>query len=277
MSARQRSRLSQQIYSLSSISSNTNAKTEAKAEGLRDLPEKEEEEEDDDEDEDAEELKTVRKPAFVFDDSDDSDSDDDEAFTVTALATKINEKKEEEGEEGSDSGEAEANKNTQEVGAERKRNFNNKKKKKVDDTHAVSTTNEKDTNFDAISIEEFSKLISTVEIDLSPTAVDDNVKTNDGSHQTNEILTLLTVDIKGLDIDSIMRRRFGGMAVNEIPEEIGAAAAGGAQRRRFAAAVAGTEKVRARIAKLSNKVTTLSRQSGSRSVYLHYQSATSSL
>ena len=44
------------------------------------------------------------------------------------------------------------------------------------------------------------------------------------------------------------------MAVNEIPEEMGAAAGGGAQRRRFAAAVAGTEKVRARIAKLSNKV-----------------------
>ena len=223
MSARQRSRLSQQTSSETKVASESS-------------------------DSDEEEVAAIRKPAFVFDDSDADDSDaadDDDDDEAAAVEAKIDNEEESDGE---------ANKNSQDVGIERKRNFNNKKKKRNDDARAVYTSNEKDSNFEAISIEEFSKLISAVEIDSSFTA--DNVKVNadDAKHHVNEISTLLNVDVKGLDIDSIMRRRFGGMAVNEIPEEMGAAAAGGVQRRRFAAAVAGTEKVRARIAKLSNKV-----------------------
>ena len=224
MSARQRSRLSQQTP------------TEAKV--LNDSS-----------DSDDEEVTTVRKPAFVFDDSDADDSDaadDDEAAATAADATaaKIDNDADSDGE---------INKTNQDIAVERKRNFNNKKKKKNDDTHAVPASNEKDSNFEAISIEEFSKLINAVEIDSSHNA-DEKINGSDSKHHRSELSTLLNVDIKGLDIDLIMRRRFGGMAVNEIPEEMGAAAAGGAQRRRFAAAVAGTEKVRARISKLSNKV-----------------------
>ena len=196
-------------------------------------------------DSEEEEVTTVRKPAFVFDDSDadDSDADDDNKAAVTAAAAaEVRHDDEEESDE-------ELNKN------ERKRNFN-KKKKKSDEAHAVTTNNEKDSNFEAISIEEFSKLISAMEVDSSLTAVDEKVKSGDARHHLSEVSTLLNVDIRGLDIDSIMRRRFGGMAVNELPEDMVAAAAGGAQRRRFAAAVAGNEKVKARIAKLSNKVRT---------------------
>jgi hypothetical protein len=219
MSARQRSRLSQQAS--------------AETKPLNESSDSEEEE-----------VTTVRKPAFVFDDSDvdDSDADDDNEAAVTAAAEAKHDDEEESDEE--------LNKN------ERKRNFN-KKKKKIDEAHAVTTSNEKDSNFEAISIEEFSKLISAVEVDSSLTAVDEKVKSGDARHHLSEVSTLLNVDIRGLDIDSIMRRRFGGMAVNELPEDmVAAAAAGGAQRRRFAAAVAGNEKVRARIAKLSNKVRT---------------------
>lgn len=220
MSARQRSRLSQQA----------SAETKPLSESS----------------DSEEEVTTVRKPAFVFDDSDadDSDADDDNEAAVTAAAEAKHDDEEESDEE--------LNKN------ERKRNFN-KKKKKSDEAHAVTTNNEKDSNFEAISIEEFSKLISAVEVDSSLTAIDEKVKSGDVRHHLSEVSTLLNVDIRGLDIDSIMRRRFGGMAVNELPEEMAAAAAvaGGAQRRRFAAAVAGNEKVRARIAKLSNKVRSL--------------------
>ena len=224
MSARQRSRLSQQTP------------TEAKA--LCNSS-----------DSDDEEVTTVRKPAFVFDDSDadDSDADDDDEAASTAAdatAAKIDNDEESDGE---------INKNSQDIAVERKRNFNNKKKKKNDDSNAAPVSNEKDSNFEAISIEEFSKLINAVEIGSSHIA-DEKMNASDAKHPRSELSTLLNVDVKGLDIDLIMRRRFGGMAVNEIPEELGAAAAGGAQRRRFAAAVAGTEKVRARIAKLSNKV-----------------------
>lgn len=228
MSARQRSRLSQQA------SADTKPLSESS-------------------DSEVEEVTTLRKPAFVFDDSDadDSDADDDNEAAVTAAATEAKHDDEEESDE-------ELNKN------ERKRNFN-KKKKKSDEAHAVTTNNEKDSNFEAISIEEFSKLISAVEVDSSFTAIDEKVKSVDASHQLSEVSTLLNVDIRGLDIDSIMRRRFGGMAVNELPEDMVAAAAGGAQRRRFAAAVAGNEKVRARIAKLSNKVRTSCYQTDSQS------------
>ena len=231
MSARQRSRLSQQA------SADTKPLIESS-------------------DSDSEEVTTVRKPAFVFDDSDadDSDADDDNEASVTAAAAAATEAKHDDEEESDE----ELNKN------ERKRNFN-KKKKKSDEAHAVTTNNEKDSNFEAISIEEFSKLISAVEVNSSLTAVDEKVKSGDARHHLSEVSTLLNVDIRGLDIDSIMRRRFGGMAVNELPEDMVAAAAGGAQRRRFAAAVAGNEKVRARIAKLSNKVRTSCYQTDSQS------------
>ena len=226
MSARQRSRLSQQ--------SPTEAKALSESSGSDD-----------------EEVTTVRKPAFVFDDSDadDSDADDDDEAAATAAdatAAKIDNDEESDGE---------INKTSQDIAVERKRNFNNKKKKKNDDANAVPASNEKDSNFEAISIEEFSKLINALKTETDSSHIaDEKMNASDAKHHRSELSTLLNVDIKGLDIDLIMRRRFGGMAVNEIPEEIGAAAAGGAQRRRFAAAVAGTEKVRARIAKLSNKV-----------------------
>lgn len=219
MSARQRARLSQQ--------------TAAESETLNDTSESDEE------------AEVVRKPAFVFDDSDDDDSQDDND-DVQVKEQVI----EEIGDEELDD---QADENKKDCDGIRERNSNFKKKKK-NDMNAAAANNQKDCDFAAISIEEFSKLISNSEVGVSNSLGDEKEKTY-ATGLSNECSTLLKVDVRGLDIDSIMKRRFGGMAVNELPEGAGAGAAGGgAQRRRFAAAVAGAEKARARIAKLSNKV-----------------------
>lgn len=218
MSARQRARLSQQ--------------TAAESKTLDESSESDEETED------------IRKPAFVFDDSDDNDSEDDSDDKQTK-----DELPEGAGEEEHDDSDDDDKKDFDGI---RERNSNFKKKKK-NDANSTAATNQKDNAYAEISMEEFSKLISSSDINALNGLGDE--KERPLATGLNEISTLLKVDVRGLDIDSIMKRRFGGMAVNELPEGAGAGpAGGGAQRRRFAAAVAGAEKARARIAKLSNKV-----------------------
>lgn len=218
MSARQRARLSQQ--------------SAAESKTLDESSESDEETED------------IRKPAFVFDDSDDNDSEDDSDVKQTK-----DEPPEGTGEEEQDDIDDDDKKDFDGI---RERNSNFKKKKK-NDTNSTVGTNQKDNDYAEISMEEFSKLISSSDINALNGFGEE--KERPLSTGVNEISILLKVDVRGLDIDSIMKRRFGGIAVNELPEGAGAGpAGGGAQRRRFAAAVAGAEKARARIAKLSNKV-----------------------
>lgn len=221
MSARQRARLSQQ--------------TAAESKPLDESSDSDEETED------------IRKPVFVFDDSDEDSSDkDDDGKQVKDRPN------EETGEEQLDDSEDDDKKDFDGI---RERNSNFKKKKKSDVNSTVAS-NQKDCDYAEISMEEFSKLISSSDINASNGLGEEKERTLSAG-LSDEISTLLKVDVRGLDIDSIMKRRFGGMAVNELPEGGGAGggpAGGGAQRRRFAAAVAGAEKARARIAKLSNKV-----------------------
>jgi hypothetical protein len=220
MSARQRARLSQQ--------------TAAESKTLDESSESEEETED------------IRKPAFVFDDSDDDDdSEDDNDGKQVKDQTNENI----DGEQPDDSDDDDK----KDIDGIRERNSNFKKKKK-NDVNPAAATNQKDCDYSEISMEEFSKLISSSDVGAS-SGLGEEKERAFSAGLSNEISTLLKVDVRGLDIDSIMKRRFGGMAVNEMPEGAGAGpAGGGAQRRRFAAAVAGAEKARVRIAKLSNKV-----------------------
>ena len=215
MSARHRARLSQQPA--------------IPAETLDDDPESEEED-----------IRENRKPAFVFDDSDEESEEDESEVEESPDPT----------EEPEQAGEEVDEPEKKEVDTIRERNSNFKKKKR----NEVNTTNvEKAGDFEAISIEELSALISSAEMKVSSDPANGDEK-DDRTATVDHLSAVLRVDVKGLDIDSIMRRRFGGMAVNELPEAGGGGGGGGAQRRRFAAAVNGAETARARIAKLSNKV-----------------------
>jgi hypothetical protein len=219
MSARQRARLSQQ--------------TAAESKTLDEGSESDEETED------------IRKPAFVFDDTDDDDSEDNN----DGKQVRDHPTEEVDGEQPDDS----EDDDKKDFDSIRERNSNFKKKKK-NDVIPAAATNQKGCDYAEISMEEFSKLISSSDVGAS-NGLGEEKERAFSAGLSNDISTLLKVDVRGLDIDSIMKRRFGGMVMNELPEGAGAGpAGGGAQRRRFAAAVAGAEKARVRIAKLSNKV-----------------------
>ena len=191
---------------------------------------------DDDSESEEEDVRENRKPGFVFDDSDEESEADESEVEESPDPTE--EVEPEQSEEVTD-----------EPDTIRERNSNFKKKKRAE----INTTNvERAGDFEAISIEELSALISSAEMKVSSDPANGDEKDNSTAN-VDHLTALLRVDVKGLDIDSIMRRRFGGMAVNELPEA-GGIGGGGAQRRRFAAAVNGAETARARIAKLSNKV-----------------------
>ena len=199
---------------------------------------------DDGSESEEEEVRENRKPAFVFDDSDDESGADESEVEESPDPTE--EVGPDESEEVTDEPEM------KESDTIRERNSNFKKKKRAE----VNTTNvERVGDFEAISIEEISALISSAEMKVSSDPANGDEK-DSGNVIVDHVSSLLRVDVKGLDIDSIMRRRFGGMAVNELPEA-GGIGGGNAQRRRFAAAVNGAETARARIAKLSNKVSVL--------------------
>ena len=219
MSARQRARLSQ------------NAAIEA-----ADLAEKSDSEE--------EEVIIARKPAFAFSDSDSgSEADDVEEDGGKDQSPEDDFLKE-------DDDLDEINRDDAVVSKTRERNSNFWKKKK--DVTVKSISADREGGADGMSFEELSKLICNSEMSLVESPLLQREREN--SVDPNKMLTaLLKVDVKALDIDSIMKRRFGGMAVNELPVAV-QAGGGGAQQRRFAAAVAGADKARARMAKLSNKV-----------------------
>ena len=219
MSARQRARLSQ------------NAAIEA-----ADLAEES--------DSGEEEANIARKPAFAFSDSDSgSEVDDVEEDGGKDQSPEDDFLKEDEDLD-------EINRDDAVVSKTRERNSNFCKKKRDVTVKSVSADRESDA--DGMSFEELSKLICNSEMSLVESPLLQREREN--SVDPNKMLTaLLKVDVKALDIDSIMKRRFGGMAVNELPVAV-QAGGGGVQQRRFAAAVASADKARARMAKLSNKV-----------------------
>ena len=190
-------------------------------------------------------VNTARKPAFVFSASN-SDNDSDEE----------DDKKEESPEddfinEHDNFDELGVTPDDAVVSKSRERNSNFSKKKKEATLKSVGA--EKEGDPDGMSFEELSKLICNSEMTLMASPLLQKEK-DTSTDPTKMLAGLLKVDIKGLDIDSIMKRRFGGMAVNDLPVAA-QAGGGGVQQRRFAAAVASAEKTRARMAKLSNKVT----------------------
>ena len=199
-----------------------------------------------------EEESTVRKPAFVFDNSDsDSDSSSDSEGPSSVVEKEAGPEDDFVTEEDSDDKLGadlvdESSKKT----VPRERNSNFARKKKEVAVKSVNTEKEKGGDPDGMSFDELSELICNSEASLlSSTLLE---KEKGGPIDPDAVISnLFKVDVKGLDIDAIMKKRFGGMAVDEMPA---AAQQGGAQQRRFAAAVANTEKARARIAKLSNKV-----------------------
>ena len=221
MSARQRARLSQ------------NAAIEA-----ADLAEESDSEE--------EEANIARKPTFAFSDSDsDSGTDNDKEDGDKDQSPEDDFVKDED-----DFDDSEVNRDDAIVSKPRERNSNFCKKKKDATVKSISAEREGDP--DGMSFEELSKLICNSEMSLleSPLLQRERETSVD---PTKMLTALLKVDVKALDIDSIMKRRFGGMAVNELPVAV-QPGGGGVQQRRFAAAVASADKARARMAKLSNKV-----------------------
>lgn len=216
MSARQRARLTQQA-----------AIDAAVAEEVEESSESEEDE------------RVVRKPAFAFSDSE-SDEEKEEV--------PEDDEEEEDKEHSSDTPIEEEAVKIRERGFSKKKKDTAKNEKESSSKEGSLRERE---GAEGMSLEELSLLINNSEVTILKSTLLDKEKDN-AADPLKALSTLLKVDIKGLDIDSIMKRRFGGMAVNEMPAA--AHAGGGAHERRFAAAVAQTDKARARIAKLSNKV-----------------------